>query len=410
MAFSKQAPKGLYRIVGTVENMITNKYKVGGMASLQADRAIYIIDSGILSLNLAVGTNGLLGGRMSMIWGDTACGKTMIYLCMIAQTQRNGGRCAFIDVEGTFDIQFARMLGVDTDALFLVSAQEKRLNDKGERLPPLSGEQLYDIINLLIYSGQYHLIVTDSITAMVPQLVLQKETITQDAQKGALAQLHSSQLRKTNAYLLTAPHCHYGMISQSRTKPEIGQGQQTKKEGGKYSAGGNAANFYVSYEMYAEVHRHVRERLPIAEGSSIMIEQDVGVDVSVMLEKLKVGRVKEPAEFYVDLRTGVCQPTDVVRTARKLGLISQSSSWFKFGEHKWNGEDAAIQALRENEETLVEVREACIKTLDWKFTDLSQEVEAPALEVAEPGTEEFQQQVVEQQERDKKFVPRALTE
>jgi len=390
----EDGPKDPMAYAGSVEDEIMKRHNVGGIAANHAYRDVIIIDTGILSLNLALGTNGLLGGRMSLLWGERASAKTFIMMCIIAQVQRDGGRAAFIDAEGTFDGLFAKIAGVNVDELFLVSGQEKRFakNQKGEKtdkkLPPLSGEEMYDIINLLIHSGNYNLVGTDSITAMVPHEILMKPTLTMDKQKGPDARMHSIQLKKTNAFLIINPQCHYMMISQSRDRPDIMGGGG----GGAGATGGKGKDFYISYEMYTQIKEKIREVQPIADGCTLKVEQDVGMELKVGLRKLKVARIKNPAEFYVDLRTGVCQATDVFRTAKMLGVIEISgTSWYKYHGTSWNGEGATILAMKENPEIYEDIRKDCLNELGMKFTNLKEDGE----NVAAFGTEEFKEQLEE---------------
>jgi recombination protein RecA len=378
--------KDAMAMAGSVENEIMKRYKVGGAGSGHATRDLYLIDTGILDLNMALGTNGLLGGRMSMIWGGRGSAKTMVMLCIIAQVQRDGGNAAFIDAEGTFDVKFAKMLGVDVDNLFLVSAQEKRVDDKGKRLLPLSGEEFYDMVNLLIYSGKYHYIGLDSITACVPHAMLSKPTVDQAALKAAQAIMNSLMLQKTNSFLTMAPHCHFMMISQERDQPMQMGPTQGKPSGGK------APGFYISYEIQAKKTETHRQKLPIAEGISLTIEQDIGIDLQLKITKNKVARIFEPAEIYVDLRTGVSQEADTVKTAKRIGVLEQKSSHYYYGEWSWNGEAAVIESLRESKELYEHMRKACISTLGIEYTDLTN---AEGDDVAGYGSGEFDKQLEE---------------
>ena len=349
-----------------VEDIIFKKYRTGNIASKHASRKSYLIDSGILSLNLALGTNGLLGGRMSLFWGKRGTSKTMITLCTCGQVQRDGGKAAFLDPEGTFDHNFAKMLGVNLDNLYLVTARDAIFDDDGNVLPPLSGEQWFDIVNMLIHSGSYNFIVMDSITACVPQAIFGKENIDQNAIKGAQAQMTSSMLQKTNAYLTSSPHCHFAMIAQARDNINIMFGASSKP------SGGNSPGFYVSYEIECKKVNTYREKLPISSDyPDLRIDQDVGIDLRLRITKNKVARIMEPAEFYVDLRTGVSQEIDVIKTAKKLGVLERNGSQFKFDDKKWNGEAAVVDAIKVVRKLYDKIRLACLDTLGIKYTDLT---------------------------------------
>jgi recombination protein RecA len=385
----KKAAKNPMAFSGPVEDEIMKRYQVGCIATAHADRDLYLIDTGILDLNMAVGTMGYLGGRMSLVWGDRQAAKSLLMLCTIAQVQRDGGRAALVDPEGTFDAKFAQMLGVDISKLFLVSAQDKRIDPKtNTRLLPLSGEEFFDIVNLLIHSGAYHFVGMDSLTACVPMALLGKPTTDQAALKAAQAIMNSQMLQKTNAYLTMAPHCHFQMISQSRDVPmQIGGASGPKPSGGK------AAGFYVSYELMVRKNFTHREKLPISPDCSLKLEQDVAIDITITLTKNKVARVMEPATVHVDLRTGVCQATDVVRTAKKMGVIAQSSSWLSLDQWKWNGEEAAINDFKLHQDLYDYVRAECINKLGAQFTNLA-EVGSDE-QLPEAGSDQFQEKLSE---------------
>lgn len=275
------------------------------------------LETGILSLDEATGIGGLPAGRIVEIFGPEAAGKTMLSLQCIAQTQKHGGRCAFIDVEQSMNASFASLLGVDLASLTFSQ--------------PQSGEQALDIMISLIESGLFSLIVVDSVAALLPQAEIDGDM--QDLQVGAQARMMSKVLRRCGP-ILNQMGTTVIFINQLREKIGISFGSP------EITPGGRALKFYASLRL------DVRRREPVREGADI-----IGSVISARVAKNKVAAPFREAEFELLFDSGISMEDQILTKGLDLGLIQKSGSWYSIdGEKIGQGKDGAKAWLRQNED------------------------------------------------------------
>ena len=278
------------------------------------DEQIDVISTGSLGVDIALGVGGLPRGRSVEVYGPESSGKTTLALHVIAEAQRAGGTCAFIDAEHALDVAYARRLGVKTDDLLLSQ--------------PDHGEQALDITEKLVRSGALDVIVVDSVAARVPKAELEGDM--GDSHVGLHARLMSQALRKltgtiarTNTIVL--------FINQLRMKIGVMFGSP------ETTTGGNALKFYASVRL--DVRRIER----IKEG-----EQVVANRTRVKVVKNKMAPPFREAEFDLAFGRGVNRLGELVDLGVSASVIEKSGSWFSFkGERLGQGRDAAMRTLGE---------------------------------------------------------------
>ncbi|MBP5531391.1 MAG: recombinase RecA [Lentisphaeria bacterium] len=283
-----------------------------------------VISTGSLSLDLALGINGLPMGRIVEIYGPESSGKTTLCLHVIANAQRNGGKCAIIDAEHAIDPQYAKRIGVDIDNLLISQ--------------PDCGEDALNIVDTLVRSNAIEVLVVDSVAALVPRAEIEGQM--GDSHVGLQARLMSQALRKIT-----------GAASKSRTCV-IFTNQIREKIGVMYgnpetTPGGNALKFYASVRM------DIRKTGVIKVGDAI-----VGNRARVKVVKNKMAPPFRVAEFDIMYNEGISKVGSILDVATDLGLLEKRGSWFSFeGEQLGQGRDqtkALIAASEELQRKLVE--------------------------------------------------------
>jgi recombination protein RecA len=357
-----------------VADVINKKYGSNtiSLASKITERVPILLDSGVLSLNLALGTNGFLGGRMGMVWGEKQSGKTILSLCFAARVQQDGGKVAFLDAEGTLDISFATKLGVDPSKLFVVTSKSERKNAKGEKMDPLYGEEWFAILIELIKSGEYNLIILDSLPALIPKSKMEVEAVDSSKQKAVPASMMADFIPKVNAHLNMNPNCFVYLISQERSNVMVTHGSTRK------AFGGNTSGFFITYEIYCRKCESFRQRVNITPTKTV--EEEVAIRVQYRVTKNKVARLTEPAEFIIDLSTGVDVFDDTLNVSKALGVVALSGSTFSFDGKKAAGFEKFKELVMKNPEMLEKIRAQCMKTLterDRSGYTLADNQEAP---------------------------------
>ena len=306
---------------------IEKQYGKGAVMKL-GDRALVevdVISSGSLSIDNVLGVGGFPRGRIIEIYGPESSGKTTLALQAIAECQKGGGKCAFIDAEHAIDPKYAKALGVDVDELILSQ--------------PDSGEQALEIAEVLIKSDAIDLIVIDSVAALVPQAELDGEM--GDSNIGLHARLMSKAMRKL-AGSMSANNCTAIFINQLREKVGVMFGNP------EVTTGGRALKFYASIRL------EVRKSEAIKNGSEV-----VGNKVNVKCAKNKVAPPFKSCTVEIYYGEGISHLSEVVSLGVELGIIDKSGSWFSYkGEKIGQGSDSVRAYLKANPEVDEEITEA----------------------------------------------------
>jgi recombination protein RecA len=282
---------------------------------------VQVISTGSISLNNALGVGGLPRGRITEIYGPESSGKTTVALHVIAEAQKLGGVCAFIDVEHAFDETYAKAIGINTEKLYLSQ--------------PDYGEQALEEADRLIMSEVYSVVVIDSVAALVPKSELEGEM--GDSKMGLQARLMSQACRKLT-----------GTISKTNTVC-IFINQLRSTIGNMYvfevTSGGNALKYYSSVRL------DVRRSGKIMDG-----EEQFGNKTKVKVVKNKVAPPFKTAEFDIIFGEGIDRVGEVIDAAVMKNVIQKSGSWFSYGESKLGqGRETIRQLLKDNSALLAEI-------------------------------------------------------
>ena len=289
------------------------------------------ISTGSLGLDLALGVGGLPQGRVIEIYGPESSGKTTLTLHAIAECQKAGGVCAFIDAEHALDTQYAKNLGVDIDNL-LVSQ-------------PDFGEQALEILETVIRSGAVDLVVIDSVAALTPKVEIDGDM--DDQQVGVQARLMSKALRKITG-LLNKMQCTVIFINQIRMK--IGMTGYGSPE---TTTGGNALKFYSSVRL------DIRRIATLKQG-----ENSIGNRVKVKVVKNKVAAPFKLAEFDIMFGEGISKMGELIDYGVKLDIVDKAGSWFSYGDSKiGQGKENSKVFLRDNPEIAKEIENKILEAM-----------------------------------------------
>jgi len=282
---------------------------------------IEVVESGSLALDSALGIGGFPKGRIIEIYGPEGAGKTMVSLHAVREAQKRGGVAAFIDAEHALDVNFARRIGVDVDDLIISQ--------------PDSGEQALEIIDTLVRSTAFDIVVLDSVAALVPQAELAGDM--GDSHMGLHARLMSQALRKL-AGSINRSHTCVIFINQLRTKIGVMFGNP------ETTTGGRALGFYAS--MRLDIRRIAR----IKDGDT-----EIGSRTRVKVVKNKLAPPYRQAEFDILFQgecIGLSREGDLLDIGVERGVIEKSGTWFSYGEERLGqGRENARLFLSENPET-----------------------------------------------------------
>lgn len=297
--------------------------KLGDGKKLNLDQGS--IPTGSLSLDLATGIMGIPRGRITEIYGPESSGKTTVSLYAVAQAQREGGICAFIDAEHALDTEYAKKLGVNVEDLLISQ--------------PDTGEQALEIAEILVRSGGVDVVVVDSVAALVPRAELEGEM--GDSHMGLQARLMSQALRKLT-----------GCVSKSRTAL-IFINQLRMKIGVMFgnpetTTGGNALKFYSSMRM------DIRRVSALKNGDDVY-----GSRTRVKIVKNKMAPPFKQVEFDIIYGEGISVEGDLIDLGSQYNVIDKSGSWFAFeGEKLGQGRDNTRLFLKEHPEIVEKIRKA----------------------------------------------------
>ena len=288
----------------TLENALLEIEKQFGKGSIMqlgqtelAEQEISVISTGSLGLDLALGCGGLPRGRVVELYGPESSGKTTLALHVIAEAQKMGGQCTFIDAEHALDPQYAKALGVNVDDLFLSQ--------------PDSGEQALEIADTLSRTGAMDVVVIDSVAALVPRAELEGEM--GDSHMALQARLMSQALRKMTGTLAKSDTLMI-FINQIRSKVGVIFGSP------EVTAGGNALKFYASVRL------DIRKREQIKDGSGANREV-VGNATRVKVVKNKMAPPFREVQFDMLYGKGICRTGELIDMGIQCGVLNQSGSW-----------------------------------------------------------------------------------
>jgi len=287
------------------------------MGAKAGDQQIEVIPSGSLGLDLALGIGGLPRGRVLEIYGPESSGKTTLALHAIAEAQRRGGTCAFIDAEHALDPIYARKLGVDVDNLLLSQ--------------PDGGEQALEICDTLVRSGAVDIVVIDSVAALVPRAELEGEM--GDTHVGLHARLMSQALRKLTGSV-SKSHTMLIFLNQIRLKIGVMFGNP------ETTTGGNALKFYASIRMEIRRIGQIKDR-----------EEVVGNQTRVKVVKNKLAPPFRQVEFDIMYGEGISKVGELIDLGVKANVVEKSGSWFSYDSTRiGQGRENAKQFLRDHKD------------------------------------------------------------
>jgi recombination protein RecA len=296
-----------------------------GSVMMMSDKGIVeqeVISTGSIGLDMALGIGGLPKGRVVEIYGPESSGKTTLAIHVIAEAQKKGGMCAFIDAEHAFDSVYAQKLGVDIDNLLISQ--------------PDYGEQALEIADRLILSGALDVVVIDSVAALVPKSELEGEM--GDSKMGLQARLMSQALRKLTATIHKTNSCCI-FINQLREKIGVMFGNP------ETTTGGNALKFYASVRL------DIRRMAQIKDG-----EESIGNHVKVKVVKNKVAPPFRLAEFDIIYGEGISKVGEIIDMGVELGIVQKSGSWFSYNSDKLGqGRESVKQLMLDNPEMANEI-------------------------------------------------------
>ncbi len=307
----------------TIERL-EKTYGKGVVMKMDDTRSVVVdvISTGSFGLDLALGVGGFPRGRIIEIYGPESSGKTTIALHTIAEAQKKGGICAFIDAEHAFDKLYAENLGIDTSNLLISQ--------------PDDGEQALEIADNLIRSGAIDVLVIDSVAALVPRAEIEGDM--GDSKMGLHARLMSQALRKLTG-TISKTGCICIFINQLREKIGVMFGNP------ETTTGGNALKFYASIRL------DIRRNAQIKDGDDIM-----GNRTKVKVAKNKVAPPFKVVEFDIMYGKGISRAGEVLDIAVDANIIQKSGSWYSYDTTKLGqGRDAVKELIQDNPEMMAEI-------------------------------------------------------
>ncbi|MBM9595702.1 recombinase RecA [Roseitranquillus sediminis] len=308
-------------------SQIERQFGKGSIMKLGGDNPIAEIEStstGSLGLDIALGIGGIPKGRIVEIYGPESSGKTTLTLHCVAEEQKKGGVCAFVDAEHALDPLYARKLGVDLDELLISQ--------------PDTGEQALEITDTLVRSGAVSMVVVDSVAALTPKAELEGDM--GDAQVGAQARLMSQAMRKLTGSI-SRSKCTVIFINQIRMKIGVMFGSP------ETTTGGNALKFYSSVRLDIRRIGSIKDR-----------DEVVGNTTRVKVVKNKVAPPFKQVEFDIMYGEGISKVGELLDLGVKAGVVEKSGSWFSYGDERiGQGRENAKTFLKENARIAMEIED-----------------------------------------------------
>jgi recombination protein RecA len=305
-------------------SQIDKQYGKGSIMKMgeKGTMAIEVVPTGALSLDLALGVGGLPRGRVIEIYGPESSGKSTLAMHVVAEAQRNGGICAYIDAEHAMDPIYARAIGVDVDELLISQ--------------PDTGEQALEIADMLVRSGALDVVVIDSVAALTPRAEIEGEM--GDTHVGLQARLMSQALRKLTANL-NRSNTIMIFINQLREKIGVMFGSPETTPGGR------------ALKFYSSVRLDIRRIESIKDGAEI-----TGSRTRVKVVKNKVAPPFKQAEFDIMYGKGISREGSLLDMAVDMAIVKKSGAWFTYdGEQLGQGRENAKAYLSANPEVMVEI-------------------------------------------------------
>ncbi len=306
---------------------IERQFGKGSIMKLGQDNPVMDVEAtstGSLGLDIALGIGGLPKGRIIEIYGPESSGKTTLTLHVVAEEQKKGGVCAFVDAEHALDPQYAKKLGVDLNELLISQ--------------PDTGEQALEIVDTLVRSGAVSLIVIDSVAALVPKSEIEGDM--GDMQMGSQARLMSQAMRKLTASIGRS-NCMVIFINQIRMKIGVMFGSP------ETTTGGNALKFYASVRL------DIRRIGAIKSGDEV-----VGNSTRVKVVKNKVSPPFKEVEFDIMYGEGISKTGELVDLGVKAGVVEKSGSWYSFKDERiGQGRENAKTFLKTNPAIAIEIED-----------------------------------------------------
>ncbi len=320
-AMDKQ--KALESALGQIERQF-GKGSIMKLGQNNPAMDIEATSTGSIGLDIALGIGGIPKGRIIEIYGPESSGKTTLTLHAIAEEQKTGGVCAFVDAEHALDPSYAKKLGIDLDELLISQ--------------PDAGEQALEITDTLVRSGAVSMVVVDSVAALTPRAELEGDM--GDHQVGAQARLMSQAMRKLTGSI-SKSKCTVIFINQIRMKIGVMFGSP------ETTSGGNALKFYASVRLDIRRIGAIKDR-----------DEVVGNATRVKVVKNKVAPPFKQVEFDIMYGEGISKRGELIDLGVKAGIVEKSGSWFSYGDQRiGQGRENAKKFLKDNPDTAYDIED-----------------------------------------------------
>jgi recombination protein RecA len=328
----KVTPPGENKALNSALDEIKERFGEGAIMTMREIHAVDVdvVPTGSIAMDLALGVGGMPRGRIIEIYGAESSGKTTLSLHVIAEAQKKGGTCAFVDAEHAMDPDYAKRIGVDIDNLLISQ--------------PDSGEQALQIVETLVKSEGIDVIVVDSVAALTPQREIEGEI--GDQHMGLQARLMSQACRKLSA-IMSKTNTMVIFLNQTRMKIGMVFGNPETTPGG------------LALKFYASVRVNLARTAQIKSGDEI-----IGNRVKAKIVKNKVAAPFKTAEFDIYYNEGISKSGDALRAGLLSGIIKQTGSYFTLeGEKIGQGTEAAKAYLKEHKDAMKKIKEEAMKVV-----------------------------------------------